>query len=93
MDYIQSGIPVRCFDGNEEKFAIVYLIDYDNVDNNSFIVANQWTFIENSNKRPDIILFINGLPLVVMGLKPPSREETDAQRLIVNYVIICIKFH
>lgn len=89
MDYLQNGIPVRYFDGNEEKSAIVYLIDYDNVDNNSFIVANQWTFIESSNKRPNIILFINGLPLVVMELKSPSREETDASeayRQLRNYM-------
>ena len=89
MDYLQNGIPVRYFDGNEEKSSIVYLIDYDNVNNNSFIVANQWMFIENSNKRPDIILFINGLPLVVMELKSPSREETDASeayRQLRNYI-------
>lgn len=66
MDCLQNGVPVRYFDGNEEKSTIVYLIDYDNVNNNSFIVANQGTFIENSNKRPDIILFINGLTLVIM---------------------------
>ncbi len=89
MDYLQNGVPVRYFDGSEEKSSIVYLIDYDNVNNNSFIVANQWTFIENSNKRPDIILFINGLPLVVMELKSPSREETDASeayRQLRNYM-------
>lgn len=39
---------------------------------------NQWTFVEYSEKRADIIIFINGLPLVVMELKSPSREETDA---------------
>ena len=52
-------------------------------------MANQWTFIESSNKRPDIILFINGLPLVVMELKSPSREETDASeayRQLRNYM-------
>ena len=89
MDYLQNGVPVRYFDGSEEKSAIVYLIDYNNVNNNSFIVANQWTFIENSNKRPDIILFINGLPLVLMELKSPSREETDASeayRQLRNYM-------
>ena len=89
MDYLQNGVPVRYFDGSEEKSSIVYLIDYDNVDNNSFIVANQWTFIESSNKRPDIILFINGLPLVVIELKSPSREETDASeayRQLRNYM-------
>lgn len=89
MDYLQNGVPVRYFDGSEEKSSIVYLIDYDNVNNNSFIVANQWTFIESSNKRPDIILFINGLPLVVMELKSPSRDETDASeayRQLRNYM-------
>ncbi|OUQ07234.1 deoxyribonuclease HsdR [Erysipelatoclostridium sp. An15] len=89
MDYLQNGVPVRYFDGSEEKSSIVYLIDYSNVDSNSFIVANQWTYIENSNKRPDIILFINGLPLVIMELKSPSREETDASeayRQLRNYM-------
>lgn len=78
MDYLQNGIPVTYRDGTEQKSSIVYLVDYANPNNNSFIVANQWTFIENKNKRPDVILFINGLPLVVIELKSPSREETDA---------------
>ncbi len=78
MDYLQNGIPVRFFVKGEERSSIVRLVDYHNVDNNSFIAANQWTFVENSNKRPDIILFLNGLPVVVVELKSPSREETDA---------------
>lgn len=78
MDYLQNGIQVRFFDKGEEKSSICYLVDYCNVDNNSFIVANQWTFIENSNKRPDILLFVNGLPIVLIELKSPSREETNA---------------
>lgn len=89
MDYLQNGIPVRFFEKGEERSAIVYLVDYKNPDNNSFIVANQWTFIENSNKRPDIILFINGLPVVLVELKSPSREETDASeayRQLRNYM-------
>lgn len=88
MDYLQSGITVRYTEKGEPRDTIVYLIDYENPDNNSFIVANQWTFIENSEKRPDILLFINGLPLVLMELKSPSREETDASeayRQIQNY--------
>lgn len=78
MDYLQNGIQVRYFEGGEERSSIVYLADYKNPENNSFIVANQWTFIENSNKRPDILLFLNGLPVVIVELKSPSREETDA---------------
>ena len=54
------------------------IVDYKNPENNSFVVANQWTFIENSNKRPDVLLFLNGLPVVLIELKSPSREETDA---------------
>ncbi|MCB6435867.1 type I restriction endonuclease subunit R [Thomasclavelia ramosa] len=90
MDYLQNGIPIRYFVDGEERSSIVYLVDYNNPDNNSFVVANQWTFIENSNKRPDIILFLNGLPIVLIELKSPSREETDASeayRQLRNYMI------
>ena len=89
MDYLQNGIPVRYFLDGEERSAIVYLADYQKPENNSFIIANQWTFIENSNKRPDIILFLNGLPVVLVELKSPSREETDASeayRQLRNYM-------
>ena len=89
MEYLQNGIPVRYFVDGEERSVIVYLADYKNPYQNSFIVANQWTYIENSNKRPDIILFLNGLPIVLVELKSPSREETDvseAYRQIRNYM-------
>ena len=89
MDYLQNGIEVRYLKDGEEHSNIAYLVDYENVENNSFIVANQWTFIENSEKRPDIILFLNGLPIVIMELKSPSREETDASeayRQLKNYM-------
>lgn len=89
MDYLQNGIPVRYFVDGEERSSIVYLVDYKNPENNSFVVANQWTFIEHSNKRPDLILFLNGLPVVLMELKSPSREETDASeayRQLRNYM-------
>lgn len=89
MDYLQNGISVRYFADGEDRSAIVYLVDYKNVENNSFIIANQWTFIENSNKRPDLVLFLNGLPIVLVELKSPSREETDASeayRQLRNYM-------
>ena len=89
MDYLQNGITVNYFDNGEEKSDIVYLVDYKNIDNNSFIIANQWTFIENSTKIPDVILFLNGIPIVLMELKSPSREETDvsdAYRQLRNYM-------
>ena len=89
MDYLQNGIPVRYFIDGEQRSAIAYLVDFKHPDNNSFIIANQWTFIENSKKRPDVILFLNGLPIVLMELKSPAREETDASeayRQLRNYM-------
>ena len=78
MDYLQNGISARYFADGEERSALVYLVDYQNPATNSFIVANQWTVVENSEKRPDILLFLNGIPIVVIELKSPAREETDA---------------
>lgn len=54
----------------------VWLIDFDNVENNEFLAVNQFTVIEgNNNRRPDIVLFVNGLPLVVIELKNPADKE------------------
>ena len=78
MDYLQNGIPVNYYDGSEHRAELVYLADYRHKDSNSFLVANQWTVIESSRRRPDVILFLNGLPVVVIELKSPAREETDA---------------
>ena len=90
MDYLQNGISVNFFFDGEQRVALVRLVDYENVDNNVFTVANQWTIIENSEKRPDVLVFLNGLPVVVFELKSPSREETDvseAFRQLRNYMI------
>lgn len=89
-DYLQNGIEVSFFHNGEQKYERVHLIDYDHIDRNSFIVANQWTFQEHSEKRPDVVIFVNGLPLVVIELKSPSREETDASeayRQLRNYML------
>ena len=68
-DYLQSGVEVRYFDGKEERDDIVYLIDFDDPENNDFHVVNQWTFVEYSEKRPDVIIFVNGMPLVMFELR------------------------
>lgn len=78
MDYLQNGVSVNFFYKGEQRAALVYLADYEHTDRNAFTIANQWTMVENSEKRPDLIVFLNGLPLVVFELKSPSREETDA---------------
>ena len=84
MDFLQNGVPVSFFDSGEQCFSLVRLVDYDNPQKNSFTVINQWTFIENSEKRPDIIVFLNGLPVVIFELKSPSREETDASEAFLQ---------
>ncbi len=89
MDYLQNGVPVKYFMDGEERSALVYLIDYQDPASNDFTIVNQWTVVENSEKRLDVVLFVNGLPLVVMELKSPSREETDASaayRQLRNYM-------
>jgi type I restriction enzyme R subunit len=56
----------------------VWILDYENPSNNEFLVVNQFTVIEgNTNKRPDVILFVNGLPLVVIELKNAADENAD----------------
>lgn len=76
---MQYGIEVQYTDANHQlKTSIVNLIDYDHEDENDFLVVNQYTVQELDTKRPDIVVFVNGLPLVVIELKSPSREETDA---------------
>jgi len=89
MDYLQNGISVNYFDDGEQRSSLVHLVDYKNTDKNSFTVANQWTMIENSEKRLDVIVFLNGLPIVIFELKSPSRQETDASeafRQLRNYM-------
>lgn len=90
MDYLQNGVPVKYFENGEEKSAIVNLIDYNNVDNNNFVVSNQWTIEEHKDvKRPDVVIFINGIPVVVIELKSPTRDSVgwrDAYNQIKNYI-------
>lgn len=96
--YLTVGIDVelRTTDGIRGKQ--VHLIDFDNPDNNEFLVVNQFTVIEgNQHKRPDIILFINGLPLVVIELKNAVTEKANLQAAfnqIKNYqTAISTLFH
>lgn len=76
-DYMQNGVEVNYFDGKDQCSTSVRLIDYDTPLRNNFTVANQWTVEEKSVRRADIIVFVNGFPLVVVELKSPSRENTD----------------
>ena len=84
MEYLQNGVSVNYYDKGEQRATQVYLVDYENVERNTFTVANQWTIIENSEKRPDLIVFLNGLPIVIFELKSPSREETDVSEAFLQ---------
>lgn len=73
---IVEGVNVSYLKDGHERGDIAWLIDFNNPENNEFLVVNQFTVIENGiNKRPDVILFVNGLPLVVIELKNPADEN------------------
>ncbi len=74
---LTQGINVVYRKNGEEKGDIVWLIDFEHPENNEFLVVNQFTVIENNiNKRPDVVLFVNGIPVVVFELKNPAHEDT-----------------
>ncbi|MBC6697352.1 type I restriction endonuclease subunit R [Hymenobacter puniceus] len=67
---LTEGVPVGKQQDGQERGEVVWLVDFQQPDRNEFVVANQFTVIENGHqKRPDVVLFVNGLPLVVLELK------------------------
>jgi type I restriction enzyme R subunit len=67
-------------DGYERSHEVA-LFDFENAANNQFLVVNQYTIIENNqNKRPDVLLFVNGIPLVVIELKNASDENASIRK-------------
>ncbi|MFZ1570892.1 MAG: type I restriction endonuclease subunit R [Thiolinea sp.] len=73
---LTEGVPVSTQKDGDERGERVWLIDFNHPDNNEFVVANQLTVIENhQKKRPDLVLFVNGLPLVVIELKNATDEN------------------
>jgi type I restriction enzyme R subunit len=89
-NYLIDGISIsyRSKDG-ENRSQLIKLIDFDNIDNNEFLVVNQYTIIENNkNRRPDVIIFINGIPISVIELKNPGDESAtieSAYNQIITY--------
>lgn len=74
--YLTEGVDVEVRTAEGIRGEKVYIVDFNHPDNNEFLAVNQFTIIEgNQNKRPDIILFINGLPLVVIELKNAVDEN------------------
>lgn len=88
MRALQDGLEVPYIKNEEERTDIVQLIDYENYTNNTFHIANQWRVEGYDVIRCDMVVFINGLPLVVVELKSPSEENVsyhDAYSQIRNY--------
>lgn len=86
--YLVEGVPIPyCVNGEPSTFT-VHLIDFENPEANDFKVINQYTIIEYKNKRPDILIFINGIPMVLFELKNMVNSDTtveDAYKQIKNY--------
>lgn len=86
--YLTEGITVAYSVRGEEKHEPVMLVDLDNIDNNDWLVVNQFAIIDKQyHRRPDIILFVNGLPLTVIELKNMVASPTieDAYRQLQTY--------
>jgi type I restriction enzyme R subunit len=72
---LTEGVNITTRKNGEDRGDYIKLVDFNNLENNEFNVVNQFTVIENNqNKRPDIILFVNGIPLVVIELKNATNE-------------------
>lgn len=74
-----KGIDVSFKDGNEIRTKKAYIIDFDNPEKNEFLAVNQFTIVGSEQKRPDIVIFINGLPIVVIELKSASDENVGIE--------------
>ncbi|MBR3113962.1 MAG: type I restriction endonuclease subunit R [Methanobrevibacter sp.] len=77
MEYLQNGINVSYWKNGKEESTHVKLVDFNDLDSNLFTVINQWTVVDAETKIPDIVVFVNGFPLVVCELKSPARDDTD----------------
>ena len=86
---LTEGVPVSTYQDGMERGERVWLVDFEDPWNNEFTVVNQFTIIENGhNRRPDVLLFVNGLPLVIIELKNAADENAtieSAYRQIETY--------
>ena len=86
--WMQNGLEVGYLQDGEERTALMRLIDYERPERNFFKVVNQWRVEEYKNKRGDMVVMVNGLPLVVVELKSAVSEDAtidDAYKQIKNY--------
>ncbi len=78
---LAEGVPVTVRKDGHDRGERVWLVDFQNPEENVFFSINQFTVIErNQNKRPDVILYVNGLPLVVIELKNPADANATTRK-------------
>ena len=85
---MQNGLEVGYLHDGEERTTLMRLIDYERPERNLFKVVNQWRVEEYKSKRCDMVVMVNGLPLVVVELKSAVSEDAtidDAYKQIKNY--------
>ena len=83
--YLTEGIEITDFINGKTAYHTIKLIDFDNIKNNEFLVVNQLEIVEDDiNKIPDIIVYVNGIPLVCMELKSTSREEVSIEDEVID---------
>src|SRR3712207_935742 len=78
--FLVEGIDVPFMKDGQPKTEKAYIIDFKNPKNNDFLVVNQFTIIENEERRPDLIIFVNGIPIVVIELKSATDENVGIYR-------------
>jgi type I restriction enzyme R subunit len=75
---ISVGRDIEIIKDEREQTIKIYLFDFEYIDNNDWMICNQFTVVENRvEKRPDVVIFVNGLPLVVFELKNSSKEDVN----------------
>lgn len=76
--WLLEGVPVQYRVADEMQHEHVQLVDFQQVHNNQFLLVNQFTLLgSKGNRRPDLLVFINGLPMAVIELKNPGDESAD----------------
>ena len=77
---LTGGVNVSYQKDGQNRGDLVWLLDFENIENNEFMAVNQFTLLENNQqKRPDVVLFVNGLPLAVMELKNAASEKATVK--------------
>ncbi|MDX9918114.1 MAG: type I restriction endonuclease [Gudongella sp.] len=74
-----EGIEVSFNEEGNIRTKRAYIIDFDNPENNGYLAVNQYTVIENESRRPDVVIFVNGIPLIVMELKSAVDENVGIE--------------